>query len=137
MIVGAFEPGYRELLEPLLAHPSVEEHGFVPDPSALMRESDVFVFPSIEEGSALVAYEAQACGCVLVVSEAAGARCVDGVDGLVHRPGDVATLTEQLRRVSRDRELLERLRATGLERSAQLSWAAAGKELADIYAART
>ena len=137
LIVGAFEPGYRELLEPLLAHPSVEEHGFVPDPSALMRESDVFVFPSIEEGSALVAYEAQACGCVLVVSEAAGARCVDGVDGLVHRPGDVATLTEQLRRVSRDRELLERLRATGLERSAELSWTAAGKELAGIYAART
>ena len=56
-----------------------------PIPAALMRESDVFVFPSIEEGSALVTYEAQACGCVLVVSEATGARCTDGVDGLVHQ----------------------------------------------------
>jgi glycosyltransferase involved in cell wall biosynthesis len=137
LVCGSFEQGYRELLEPLLAHPSVEVHGFVSDPAALMRESDVFIFPSIEEGSALVTYEAQACGCVLVVSEATGARCTDGVDGLVHPPGDVATLTEQLRRISRDRALLERLRAAGLERSKQLSWAAAGQELAGIYAART
>ncbi len=33
------------------------------------------ILPSIEEGSALVTYEARACGCVLVVSEATGARC--------------------------------------------------------------
>ena len=137
LVCGSFEQRYRELLEPLLAHPSVEVHGFVSDPAALMRESDVFILPSIEEGSALVTYEAQACGCVLIVSEATGARCTDGVDGLVHRPGDVATLTEQLRRISSDRALLERLRTAGLERSEQLSWAAAGHELAGIYAART
>jgi glycosyltransferase involved in cell wall biosynthesis len=136
IVCGAFEPGYRRVLEPLLAHPSVELHGFVADPSAVMRDSDVFVFPSIEEGSALVTYEARACGCVLVVSEAAGARCEDGVDGLVHRPGDVATLTKQLRRLSQDRVFLEQLRATALERAQDLSWAAAGKELAGIYAAR-
>jgi glycosyltransferase involved in cell wall biosynthesis len=137
VVCGAFDPAYKRVLEPLLAHPSVEFHGFVSDPSALMRESDVFVFPSIEEGSALVTYEARACGCVLVVSEATGARCENGLDGLVHSPGDVATLTEHLRRLSRDRELVERMRAAGLERAGQLSWAAAGKELAGIYAART
>ena len=136
IVCGAFEPGYRRVLEPLLAHPSVELHGFVADPSAVMRDSDVFVFPSIEEGSALVTYEARACGCVLVVSEAAGARCENGVDGLVHRPGDVATLTKQLRRLAQDRVFLEQLRATALERAHDLSWAAAGKELAGIYAAR-
>ena len=102
IICGSFEPGYRDVLETLLAHPSVEVHGFVPDPSSLMRESDVFVLPSVEEGSALVSYEAQACGCIPVVSEATGSRCRDGVDGLVHSPGDVATLTDQLRRLHRD-----------------------------------
>jgi glycosyltransferase involved in cell wall biosynthesis len=101
-----------------------------------MRESDVFVLPSIEEGSALVTYEAQACGCVLVVSEAAGARCRNGVDGLVHAPRDVATLTEHLRRLHRDRELLERLREAGRDCREQLSWGAAADELVGIYAAR-
>jgi glycosyltransferase involved in cell wall biosynthesis len=136
IICGSFEPGYRDVLEPLLAHPSVEVHGFVPDPSSLMRESDVFVLPSVEEGSALVSYEAQACGCVPVVSEATGSRCRDGVDGLVHAPGDVATLTDQLRRLHRDPELVERLRTTGLTRIRQLSWSAAGAELVEIYAAQ-
>ena len=78
VICGSFEPGYRRLLEPLLAHPSVEVDGFVADPASLMRESDVLVLPSLEEGSALVTYEAQACGCVLAVSEATGARCRNG-----------------------------------------------------------
>jgi glycosyltransferase involved in cell wall biosynthesis len=136
IICGSFEPGYREVLESLLAHPSVEVHGFVPDPSRLMRESDVFLLPSVEEGSALVVYEAQACGAVPLVSEAAGSRCRDGVDGFVHRPGDIALLTEQLRRLHRDPQLVERMRAAGLARIDELSWSAAGVELAEIYAAQ-
>lgn len=136
IICGSFEPGYGELLDPLLSHPSVEVHGFVPDPSALMRESDVFVLPSIEEGSALVTYEAQACGCVLAVSQAAGARCRDGVDGFVHAPGDLATLTEHLRKLHSDPKQLRALRTASLARTQDLSWAAAGEELASIYAAR-
>ncbi len=135
IICGSFEPGYRKVLEPLLSDPSVEVEGFVPDPSALMRESDVFVLPSLEEGSALVTYEARASGCVLVVSDATGARCRNGVDGLVHAPGDLAVLTEHLTRLNQDRQLLERLRAAGLAGTNALSWRAAGEELAGIYAA--
>jgi glycosyltransferase involved in cell wall biosynthesis len=134
VVCGAFEPSYRDALRPLLDHPSIEVQGFVPDPAVLMRESDVLVFPSIEEGSALVTYEAQACGCVPVVSEAAGARVRDGVDGLVHAPRDVTTLTEQLRCVSRDRDLLARLRAATLVSSRELTWSAAGDELLGLYA---
>jgi glycosyltransferase involved in cell wall biosynthesis len=133
VVCGAFEPGYQEVLAPLLSHPSVEISGFVGDPAGLMRESDVFVLPSIEEGSALVTYEAKACGSVLVVSEAAGARCRDGFDGLVHRTGDVAALTEHLRRLHRDPLLLERLRSASLAQDGDLAWSAAGAELADIY----
>ena len=134
VVCGSFEPGYRELLEPLLAHPSVDVIGFTANPAALMHESDVLVLPSVEEGSALVTYEAQACGCVLAVSEAAGARCQDGVEGLVHPTGDVRTLTAHLRRLLDDRELLRRLREASLARIAELSWARAGEELAGIYA---
>jgi glycosyltransferase involved in cell wall biosynthesis len=134
VVCGSFEPGYREAIEDLLEHPSVEVRGYVADPAALMRESDVFCFPSIEEGSALVTYEARACGCVLVVSEAAGARTEDGVDGLVHEPGDLATLTQHLRLLHEDPTLLERLREAALARSDDLSWRAAAEELVGVYA---
>jgi glycosyltransferase involved in cell wall biosynthesis len=134
IVCGAMEPDYGRVLAPLLAHPSIELHGFVADPAALMRESDVLVFPSLEEGSALVTYEAQACGCVLLVSEATGARCRDAVDGLVHRPGDVDALTEHLRVLSRDPATLRRLRDESIRASRGLSWRDAGRELAEIYA---
>ena len=94
------------------------------------------LFPSIEEGSALVTYEAQACGCVPVISEATGARCRDGVDGYVHPPGDVAMLTEQLRRLHQDPGLLAHLRTAMLARTDDLTWEAAAEELVRIYTAR-
>ena len=100
-----------------------------------MRESDVLLLPSLEEGSALVTYEAQACGCVNLVSDASGAPCRDGIEGLVHAAGDATALTEHIRRVSADRTLLLRLREAGLEQAKGLTWAAAGEELAGIYAA--
>jgi glycosyltransferase involved in cell wall biosynthesis len=133
-VCGSFDQGYRELLGPLLAHPSVEVIGFTSDPASLMRDSDVLILPSIEEGSALVTYEAQACGCVLAVSEATGARCRDGIEGLVHAPGDVQALTDHLRLLLTDRDLLVRLRKASLSRIDELSWSRAGQELAGIYA---
>jgi D-inositol-3-phosphate glycosyltransferase len=135
VVGGAIDTGYEALLAPLLADPSVECHGQVADPAALMRECDVLVLPSVEEGSALVTYEGRACGCVLAISDRTGAPATDGVDALVHRAGDVGALTAHLRALAEDRGLLRRLRAASLERARHLTWADAGRVLADAYAA--
>jgi glycosyltransferase involved in cell wall biosynthesis len=134
LICGDIEPAYRGRIGELLAHPSVEELGFVADVGSILRRADVLVLPSVTEGSALVTYEAQAAGCALLVSEAAGAPCEHLREGLVHSPGDVSTLTEHFRLVDRDRDLLDRLRAQALANAARLTWAAAGKRLHEAYA---
>jgi len=105
LVCGGIEPAYREYLADALAHPSVEVLGQVPDPSATMRSVDALVLPSLEEGSALVTYEARASGCVLLVSDRAGAPCVHGQDALVHRAGDVAGLSAHITRLDADRDL--------------------------------
>ena len=64
LVAGAFIPGYAERLSELLSHPSVKLLGHRTDVPELMRQSDVFVLPSIEEGSALVTSEARGSGCV-------------------------------------------------------------------------
>jgi len=135
VIAGAIDPDYRAVLEPLLAHPSVREHGHVADPAQLMRSLDVLVLPSVEEGSALVTYEARACGCVPAVSDRAGAPCVDGVDALVHPAGDAAALARHLRALREDPALLECLRAAGLASAGELTWSQAGRVLAGAYGA--
>jgi glycosyltransferase involved in cell wall biosynthesis len=134
LLAGEILPSYRAKLAPLLEHPSVEELGFVDDAGAVMREADVLVLPSVTEGSALVTYEAQAAGCALLVSAAAGAPATHMREGLVHEPGDVGALTSHLRMVDGDRELLNALRARALAHSGALTWSAAGERLAAAYA---
>jgi glycosyltransferase involved in cell wall biosynthesis len=133
IVCGEFVPGYREIVEPLFNHASVEQRGFVDDLEAVMRDADVFLLPSIEEGSALVTYAAQGCGCVPVVSDAAGARCEHMRDGLVHEAGDVAELARHLRAVDQDRALLERLSRRTLARARELTWAASARRLRATY----
>ena len=133
-ICGDFYPGYDRVLARWLAHPSVQVSGFVDDVGALMRASDVLVLPSVEDGSALVTYEAQASGCVLVVSDASGARCEHMRSGLVHQAGDVETLTSHLRLVDGDRNLLTQLRTRTLESRDQLTWEQGVRDLETIYA---
>jgi D-inositol-3-phosphate glycosyltransferase len=132
-ICGNFYPGYREVLEPKLRHPSVRVQGWVDDPGKLMRESEIFLFPSVEEGSAFVTYEAQASGCALLVSDATGARCEHMEQGLVHEAGDLHALVEHLRLVDGDRELLTRLRTNAVATRPDLTWEYSAREIAGLY----
>ncbi len=132
-IAGEFLPAYRERLKSMLVHPSVRVLGHRSDLPDLMRNSDILVLPSIEEGSALVTSEARGSGCVLLVSEAAGAICRHMEDALVHRVGDVPTLTRHFAMLHQDRALLERLRTASLAGISSLTWTAAGVRLLDVY----
>jgi glycosyltransferase involved in cell wall biosynthesis len=133
LIAGEFIPGYFELLKQQLSHPSVKVLGHRKDIPKLMRDSDVLVLPSIEEGSALVTSEARSSGCVLLVSEASGAICKNGVDAFVHAVGDVRALKEHFDVLSGDRGLLFRMRETSLATRDGLSWNAAGVRLKEAY----
>ena len=133
LIAGEFLPAYQEKLASMLAHPSVRILGHRKDVPELMRKSDILVLPSVEEGSALVTSEARASGCVVLVSEAAGAICRHMETGLIHRVGDVAALTQHITMLHEDRALLQRLRTAGLEEAPRVTWTAAGQILLDVY----
>jgi glycosyltransferase involved in cell wall biosynthesis len=133
LIAGEFLPAYRDKLAPMLAHPSVRVLGHRTDVADLMRNSDVLVLPSIEEGSALVTSEAKASGCVLLVSDAAGAICTHMLDALVHHAGDVDALTAHISSLQKDRQLLAKLRSESLKTIPNITWAAAGARLLQVY----
>jgi len=133
LIAGEFIPGYGEKLSSMLSHPSVSVLGQRKDVPELMRAADILVLPTIEEGSALVTYEARGSGCVLLVSDAAGAICSHMQNALVHRAGDVEALTGHITMLDRDLDLLARLRAASLQTVAELTWTAAGLKLLEAY----
>ncbi len=133
LVVWQYLPGYPERLASLLDHPSVKVLGYRKDLPDLMRQSDILVLPSIEEGSALVTSEARGCGCVLLVSKASGAYCTHMENALVHEVGDVQTLSGHFTLLHEDRALLERLRAASLRTAHEITWQAAGKQLLEVY----
>jgi len=133
LIAGEFLPAYREKLAAMLAHPSVTVLGHRNDVPELMRNSDVVVLPSIEEGFPLVLAEAVGCGCVPLASEACAEICQHMTTGLTHRVGDVETLAQQITMLHENRELLKELRAESIEAAKGVTWTAAGRVLFDAY----
>jgi glycosyltransferase involved in cell wall biosynthesis len=133
LIAGEFLPAYQEKLAQMLSHPSVKVLGHRNDVPELMRKSDILVLPTIEEGSALVTSEARGSGCVLLVSEAAGAVCKHMENALVHQVGDVVALAQHITMLHEDHALLERLRAASLATVSELTWTAAGRVLLEAY----
>lgn len=132
-IAGDFLPSYAEKLAPMLSHPSVRALGHRNDVPELMRQSDVLVLPSLEEGFGLVCTEAMGSGCVPLVSDACTDICKHMENALVHHVGDVNALTQHITMMHENRGLLERLRSNGLGTLSQITWTAAGVKLLQVY----
>jgi glycosyltransferase involved in cell wall biosynthesis len=106
-------PGWRlQLLGALPADPrplapyrdEVEWLGSMPhaEVPACMARADVFVFPSLFEGSAVVTYEAMACGLPCIVTAAAGSVARHGRDGLIVPARDAVALATAMERLGTD-----------------------------------
>jgi glycosyltransferase involved in cell wall biosynthesis len=132
-IAGEFLPGYEEKLADMLAHPSVHVLGHRDDVPELMRDSDVLMLPSIEEGFGLVCVEAIGSGCVPLVSDACTDLCVHEQDSLVHSVGDVDALTQHLTLLAEDPDRLAEMRAACLTAAPTLTWTMAGRQLLQVY----
>lgn len=132
-VYGKIVEGYRSTIESYLPMPGVTVHDFTDDAAGVLASADALILPSFEEGSALVTYEAQGCGAIPVVSDAAGAQCVHEVTGMLHEPGDVATLAGHISRLIAEPELVARMRGAVLGQRDALTWDAAAKQLEFCY----
>ncbi len=116
----------------------VEMTGYVDydDVPAVYRRASIFVSPTYAEGFSNTILEAMASRMAVVSCRSVGVvDCIrDGENGLLTEPGDVAGLTEALRRVLRDTALRERLAEAALaECRAVYSWPKVGGQIMDTY----
>lgn len=97
-IAGPVETGVQPALDRLLQRPQVRHVGNLsrPDLAKAMSRADVFVFPSLAEGSARVVFEALACGCYVVTTPNTGSIVKDGLHGRLTPPGDSEALKQAL-----------------------------------------
>ncbi|MDP8225102.1 MAG: glycosyltransferase family 4 protein [Candidatus Lernaella stagnicola] len=134
-LAGGEEEAIRPHLVPWRDRPDIRWLGFRRDVPELMRRASVFVFPSLEEGSALVTYEAMAAGLPLIVTPAAGSVARPGEEALFvdayDADGLAAALTEL--QANPDRAATMGHRARG--RVEQFPWQAYGDRVAAVHAA--
>jgi starch synthase len=93
---------------------------------AEMRRHDVFVFPSLFEGLALVQGEAISQGLPVITTPNSGGTDIlrDGVDGFIVPIRDPEAITSRLLELYKDRALLQQMSDSARERAAQLDWRA-------------
>jgi glycosyltransferase involved in cell wall biosynthesis len=102
--------------------------------SAAFQQADVFAFPSLAEGSALVTYEAMASGLPLIVTREAGSVVRDGLDGIVVRRNSIDDVKAALTTLYHDRA---RARAMGLRARAyvldNITWQRYRQRMLTLY----
>jgi glycosyltransferase involved in cell wall biosynthesis len=92
------------------------------DVPARMAMADVFVFPSLFEGSAVVTYEALACGLPCVVTPASGSVVRDGVEGFLVEPRDVPGLAERMEQLGGSAQDRARMSIKARSRALEFDW---------------
>jgi len=131
-VVGSFDPG--QIVTPEFAGP--EYVGMVV--RDIVRQefarADVFAFPTIAEGSALVHLEALANGVPVVTTPNCGAVVRDGEDGFIVPIRDVEALADRIGRIVSDRALRDRMSKNARARAEEYSWLRCQDRLAAAFA---
>jgi glycosyltransferase involved in cell wall biosynthesis len=125
-------PANTRPLEPYLAH--VELLGRIghADMCCHMANADVFVFPSLFEGSAVVTYEALACGLPSVVTAESGAVVRDSIEGFLVPARDPETLAIRMETIGRDPQLRSQMARNARARALQFGWRRYSASLLEI-----
>lgn len=135
----AGEGPLRKILEQEIARKrldrSVRLLGLREDIPELMAASDIFVLPSLWEGSPNVILEAMASGLAIVATKVAGVPELikEGAEGLLASPADSQALTVALERLLKDGRLRARLGQSALEKSKMFSLKTRACQFEKIY----
>jgi glycosyltransferase involved in cell wall biosynthesis len=126
-VVGSYSPD-------VIARPAFQGPTYVgPVPRDAVRsefaQADVFAFPSLSEGMAMVQLEAMACGVPVVTTPRAGGQVRDGEDGFVVPIRDPRALADRLEQILSDRELREKMSRSAKRKAQELSWGHFGELL--------
>lgn len=84
--------------------------------------ADVFLMPSISEGSANVCYEALGRGLPVVTTHNAGSVVREGVEGFLVPPGDAEAIAGRIEELAANRELRREMGIAARKRAEEFTW---------------
>jgi len=118
LIKSFFDPALRPLLDVRAIVPSEQM-------PALLDQHDVFIFPSLMEGTPLAIQEAMAAGLAIVTTETCGMVDLveDGFNGLLVPPADSSALAKAVLTLAGNPDLRAQLGQAAQETMRRFTWA--------------
>ena len=127
-LVGTIEEALKPLVSSYLSDTRIEHIPFTSDLPSIYKAADVFILPSLEEGSPLVTYLALGASLPVIVSPMGGGGViVDAEDGFVIEPHDESKWVESMRQLAESDELRHKLSENSKQKATNYVWDAVGK----------
>ena len=133
VIVGRVWPDARNAVAKYRENKSINFVGFEKDPKKYYSISDVSVFPSLEEGSALVSYEAMASGLPLIATYNTGSVMRDKKDGFIIPIRDVKALKEKIKYFYDHPEKARAMGKSARKHVEDFTWEDYGEKITQAY----
>ncbi|WP_283744062.1 glycosyltransferase family 4 protein [Sideroxydans sp. CL21] len=135
-LVGNIEHSAKPLVEPYLSRHDIEHIPFTKDLESLYLDADIFIFPSLEEGSPLVTYLALGAGLPSIVSPMGGGGIVnDGCEGLIIDSHDTDGWIDAIRKLFSDAELRMQFSRNASNRAREYLWSNVGRQRRELLLA--
>lgn len=113
--------------------PNIIFHGYVrhDEVARFMKETDIFVLPSVFEAFGNVVMEAMACSKPVVIFKGQGMDdyVIDGVNGMAAKTGDSADLTAKLAVLIENPELRKTIAEKARETARRFTWDASAADM--------
>lgn len=128
-LVGSIEEALKPLVNQYLADSRIEHIPFTSDLANIYKSADVFILPSLEEGSPLVTYLALGAGLPVIASPMGGGNIIaDGLDGFVIEPHDENKWVECMRLLTEDAGLRQKLSQQSKHKALSYTWDVVGAD---------
>jgi len=139
IVCGNKDPRFFPKIEKRVKELSLTEKvffmGYVPREllPPLYSEAAALIFPSLYEGFGLPLLEAMACGCPLIVSNAASIPEVCGDASFYVNPYDTESISKGISQVIENKDLRNSLIQKGFERTKLFSWRKTAEEVLGVF----
>ena len=110
-IAGTLTPLNKSRYKKLFEDKRTFYHGSLNrrDLCKLMLNSDVFLFPSLCEGSARVIFEAMASGCAIITTKNSGSVVRHSKNGFIVPPGNIKKLLNYINKSKKNKKLINKM----------------------------
>ena len=133
VICGNIDPIIQELFQEELKDTRIIKTGFVYNVSDFYSSADIFILPTLEEGSPMVTYEAMAHGLPVILSEmGAGPIARNEIDGFIIDPHNSSEFKNALIRLLTDTKLRKDMGINAYNRAQEFTWGKVGLKRANI-----